>query len=145
MAQHLVEFVRSIMTNLDNGAIVPVDGSPKLILEFGVNIPVATNFVEFTTTVGWQATYLFVTPPQLPKLLLQIYMDGILVGSAEQKSIPYDEDELIEMTTTFQTVLTNVSTEFHVVQVYASNPEDLQGDITLTGPVNITGKVYAPV
>ncbi|WP_160311833.1 hypothetical protein [Paenibacillus sp. IHB B 3415] len=48
------------------------------------------------------------------------------------------------MTTTFQTILTNVSVGFHTVQVFASNQEDLQGDITITGPVNITGKVYAP-
>lgn len=144
MAQTLVEFGRSVQTNLDNAVIVPITVTPSLILQFGINVPTATNFVELTTTVGWQATNVFVTPPEKPKLLLQVFMDGVVVGSAEQESISYDEDEVLEMTTTFQTILTNVSVGFHVFQVFASNPEDLQGDITLTGPINITGKVYAP-
>ncbi|MEK5238977.1 hypothetical protein NST99_25140 [Paenibacillus sp. FSL L8-0470] len=145
MAQTLVEFGRSVQTNLDNGVIVPINSTAKLILEFGINVPTATNFVELTTTVGWQVTNVFATPPDQPKLFLQVLTDGIVVGSAEQESISNDEDEPLEMTTTFQTILTNVSVGFHVFQVFASNPEDLQGDITLTGPVNITGKVYAPV
>lgn len=144
MAQTLVEFGRSVQTNLDNGVILPINATPYLILQFGINVPTATNFVELTTTVGWQATNVFVTPPEQPKLLLQVFMDGAVVGSTEQKSISFDEDEVLEMTTTFQTVLTNVSVGFHLFQVFASNPEDLQGDITITGPVNITGKVYAP-
>ncbi|CAH1195764.1 hypothetical protein PAECIP111892_02100 [Paenibacillus auburnensis] len=144
MAHTLVEFVRSIQTNLDNGVIVPINATSKLILEFGVNVPTATNFIELITTVGWQATNVFVTPPEQPKLLLQIVLDGVVVSSAEQKSISTDEDGMLEMTTAFHSILTNVSVGFHVIQVFASNPEDLQGDITLTGPVSITGKVYAP-
>ncbi|QSF43804.1 hypothetical protein [Paenibacillus tianjinensis] len=144
MAHTLVEFARSVQTNLDNTVNVPIHVTPTLILQFGINIPVATNFVELTTTVGWQATNVFITPPEQPKLLLQVFMDGVVVGSAEQESISYDEDEILEMTTAFHTILTNVSVGFHVVQVFASNPEDLQGDITITGPVNISGRVYAP-
>ncbi|WP_054941679.1 hypothetical protein [Paenibacillus ihuae] len=144
MAHTLVEFARSVQTNLDNGVIVPLNATPKLILEFGMNVPTATNFTELTTSVGWQATNVFVTPPEQPKLLLQILMDGVVVSSAEQKSISTDEDGMIEMTTAFHSILANVSVGFHVIQVFASNPEDLQGDITITGPVNITGRVYAP-
>lgn len=144
MAHTLVEFARSIQTNLDNGVIIPINATSTLILEFGINVPTATNFVELITTVGWQVTNVFATPPDQPVLFLQVLLDGVVVGSAEQESISNDEDEPLEMTTTFQTILTNISVGFHTFQVFASNPEDLQGDITLTGPVNITGKVYAP-
>ncbi len=144
MAQTLVEFGRSVQTNLDNGVIIPINATAKLILEFGINVPQATNFVELTTTVGWQVTNVFATPPEQPKLFLQVLLDGIVVGSAEQESMSNEEEELLEVVTTFQSILTNVSIGFHVLQVFASNPEDFQGDITLTGPVNITGKVYAP-
>ncbi|WP_342436620.1 hypothetical protein NSS79_25225 [Paenibacillus sp. FSL L8-0436] len=144
MAHSLVEFVRSTQTNLDNGVNVPINATAKLILEFGINVPTATNFIELTTTVGWQVTNVFATPPDQPKLSLQILMDGVVVGSAEQESISNDEDEPLEMTTAFHSILTNVSVGFHAIQVFASNPDDLQGDITITGPVNITGKVYAP-
>ncbi|KHL93558.1 hypothetical protein QW71_22970 [Paenibacillus sp. IHB B 3415] len=144
MAHTLVEFARSVQTNLDNGVVIPINATPTLILAFGLSVPTATNFVELTTTAGWQVTNVFATPPDQPKLLLQVLMDGVVVGSAEQESISNDEDEPLEMTTTFQTILTNVSVGFHTVQVFASNQEDLQGDITITGPVNITGKVYAP-
>jgi hypothetical protein len=144
MAHRLVNYGRSFWTNVDNGAIIPIDSTPKLILSFGMVVPTATNFVELITSVGWQVTNVFATPPDLPKLLLQVVRDGIVVGSTEQESISNDEDEPLEMTTTFQTILTNVPVGFHAFQVFASNPEDLQGDITLTGPVNITGKVIAP-
>lgn len=144
MAHTLVEFARSLSTNLDNGVIIPIDSAPTLILEFGINIPTVTNFVELTTSVGWEVTNVFATPPDQPILFLQVLMDGIVVGSTEQESISNSEDEPLEMTTTFQTILSNVSVGFHAFQVFASNPEDLQGDITITGPVNITGKVYAP-
>ncbi len=46
MAQTLVDFGRSVQTNLDNGVIVPIDSTAKLILEFGMDVPAATNFVE---------------------------------------------------------------------------------------------------
>ncbi|MRN52357.1 hypothetical protein [Paenibacillus monticola] len=144
MAHALVEFARSIQTNLDNGVIVPINATSTLILEFGINVPTATNFVELITTVGWQVTNVFATPPDQPTLFLQILLDGVVVGSTEQESISNDEDEPLVMTTTFQTILTNISVGFHTFQVFASNPEDLQGDITITGPVNITAKVYAP-
>lgn len=144
MAHTLVEFGRSVQTNLVNGVVIPIDATPALILQFGISNPTATNFLEITTTVGWQVTNVFATPPDQPKLFLQIFFDGAVVGSTVQESISNGEDEPLEMTTTFQTILTDVPVGFHVFQVYASNPEDLQGDITLTGPVNITGKVYAP-
>jgi hypothetical protein len=145
MAQTLVEFGRSYLSNLDNGVILPINETPAVIMEFGINVPTATNFVELTTTVGWQVTNVFATPPDQPRLFLQVLMDGVVVGSAEQESISNDEDGPLEMTTTFQTILLNVSVGFHAIQVFASNPEDLQGDITITGPANITAKVYAPV
>ncbi|AIQ42979.1 hypothetical protein MKZ24_13320 [Paenibacillus sp. FSL R7-0297] len=144
MAHTLVEFARSLQTNLHNGVIVPIDATPTLILAFGMNVPTATNFVELTTIVGWQVTNVFATPPDQPILLLQVLMDGVAVGSTEHESISNDEDGPLEMTTTFQTILTNVSVGFHAFQVFATNEEDLQGDITITGPVSITGKVYAP-
>lgn len=144
MAHALIEFARSLQTNFDNGVAIPINATPTLILAFGMSISTATNFVELTTTAGWQVTNVFATPPDQPKLLLQVLMDGVIVGSAEQESISNDEDEPLEMTTTFQTILTNVSVGFHSFQVFASNQEDLQGDITITGPANITGKVYAP-
>ncbi|WP_150271196.1 hypothetical protein [Paenibacillus tepidiphilus] len=144
MAQTLVEFGRSIQTNLANGVNIPINSTPYLLLQFGLNVPAAINYVELITTVGWQATNVFITPPEQPKLLIQVLMDGVVVGSAEQESVSYDEDELLEMTTTFQTILTNVPVGFRVIQVFVSNPEDLQGDILITGPANITGKVYAP-
>jgi hypothetical protein len=140
----LVNYNRSFLTNLDNGAAVPIDSTPDLILEFGLFVSPATNFVELITSVGWEVTNVTATPPDQPILHLDVRMDGISVGSAEQESISNDEDAPLEMTTTFQTILTNVSTGFHVLQVLASNPQDLQGDITLTGPVNITGKVITP-
>jgi hypothetical protein len=143
MAQTLVRYARSVQTNLDNGVINPIDSTPKLILSFGMGVPTASNFVELITTVGWQVTNVFATPPDQPKLFLQVVMDGTVVGSTEQESISNDEDEPLEMTTTFQTILTNVPVGFHAFEVFASNPEDLQGDITLTGPINITGKVIA--
>ncbi|KGE18065.1 hypothetical protein [Paenibacillus wynnii] len=144
MAYTLVEFGRSLQTNLDNGVIVPINATPTLILSFGINVPTATNFVELITTVGWQVTNVFATPPDQPKLFLQVLMDGVVVGSNAQESISNDEDGPLEMNTTFHAILTNVSVGFHAFHVFASNPEDLQGDITITGPVNITGKVYAP-
>jgi hypothetical protein len=144
MAQRLVNYARSVSTNNDNGVIIPIDSTPTLILSFGMGVPTANNFVELITSVGWQVTNVFATPPDQPKLFLQVVMDGVVVGSTEQESISNDEDEPLEMTTTFQTILTNVPVGFHSFQVFASNPEDLQGDITITGPVNITGKVIAP-
>lgn len=144
MAYTLVDFARSIQTNLDNTVMVPINAAPVLILQFGINVPSATNFVELSTTVGWQATNVFVTPQDQPKLLLQIFMDGVVVGSIEQGSISNDEGELFAMTTSFHTILSNVLVGFHGFQVFASNPEDLQGDITITGPVSISGKVYVP-
>ncbi|NOU84045.1 hypothetical protein GC101_34885 [Paenibacillus sp. LMG 31459] len=144
MAYTLVEFVRSLQTNLSHGVVAPVQATPTLILEFGAGVPTSINFLELTTTVGWQVTNVFATPPVQPKLLLQVLVDGILVGSAEQQSVSNDEDEPLQMTTMFQTILRNVSVGHHVFQVFATNQEDLQGDITVTGPVIITAKVFAP-
>lgn len=132
---------RSFLTNFDNGVAVPIDSTPMLILEFGLDVTDEDNFVELLTTVGWEVTNVTATPPDQPILRLVVRMDGVIVGSAEQESISNDEDTPLEMTTTFQTVLTDITTGSHAIQVFASNPQDLQGDITLTGPVNISGKV----
>jgi hypothetical protein len=132
------------MTNFQGGDAVPIDSTPFKILEFGLDtLNTSQNFVELITTVGWQVTNVSATPPDQPIIFLQVRMDGNIVGSAVQESISNNEDEPLRMVTTFQTSLSNVSPGFHVIQVFASNPQDLQGDVTLTGPVNITGKVIA--
>lgn len=147
MAQTLVEYARSFQTNLSTGVIMtPVPSTPTLILEFGMAIPPApSNYVELTTTVGWEVTNVFATPPDQPKLLLEVLVDGILVGSAQQSSISNDEDEPLRMTTMFQTILTDLPEGYYAIQVFATNLEDLQGDIVLRGPNLITGKVIVPV
>ncbi|QUL53566.1 hypothetical protein KDC22_24810 [Paenibacillus tritici] len=147
MAQTLVEYARSFHTNLSTGVImIPVPSTATLILEFGMAVPAApSNYVELTTTVGWEVTNVFATPPDQPKLLLEVLVDGILVGSAQQSSISNDEDEPLRMTTMFQTILTDLPEGYYPVQVFATNLEDLQGDIILRGPILITGKVIAPV
>ncbi|WP_379157620.1 hypothetical protein [Paenibacillus sp. sgz5001063] len=144
MSHVLVEFARSSQTNLDNGVSIPINASPTLILEFGINVPTATNIIELHTTVGWEVINVFTTPPDQPKLSLQIRLDGVVVSSAEQGAISNDEEAPLSMTTSFQSILANLSVGFHVIQVFASNPEDLQGDVTITGPAHISAKVYAP-
>lgn len=145
MPYTLVEFARSVNTNLSFGPTIPIDGTQRLILEFGMPISASSNFVELTTTVGWLVTNVFATPPVQPTLLLELRLDGILVGSAEQSAIPADEDETVRMTTMFQTILTDLPEGYYAFQVFASNLEDLQGEINLGGPTHITGKVFVPV
>ncbi|WP_339219522.1 hypothetical protein [Paenibacillus sp. FSL H8-0332] len=146
MPNTLVEFARSVSSNLSFGPTIPIDGTQRLILEFGMPVPSApSNFVELTTTVGWLVTNVFATPPVQPTLLLELLVDGILVGSAEQSAIPADEDETVRMTTMFQTILTDLPEGYYAFQVFASNLEDLQGEINLSGPIHITGKVIVPV
>ncbi|WP_340025130.1 hypothetical protein MHI24_08085 [Paenibacillus sp. FSL K6-1096] len=145
MPYTLVEFARSVDTNLSFGPTIPIDGTPRLILEFGMPVPSPTNFVELTTTVGWLVTNVFATPPVQPTLLLELRLDGILVGSAEQSAIPADGDETVRMTTMFQTILTDLPEGYYAFQVFASNLEDLQGEINLSGPTHVTGKVIVPV
>lgn len=146
MPYTLVEFARSVDTNLSNGVPIPVDATAKLILEFGMPVPAAPgNFVELTTTLGWEATNVFATPPVQPKLYVELLVNGILVGSAQQSAIPSDEDDPIRMTTMFQTILTDLPEGYYAFQIFVSNLEDLQGEINLRGPVHITGKVIVPV
>lgn len=146
MPHTLVEFARSVNTNLSFGPPIPIDATQHLILEFGMPVPPApSNFVELTTTVGWEVTNVFATPPVQPTLLLELLVNGILVGSAQQSAIPADEDEPIRMTTMFQTILTDLPEGYYAFQVFASNQEDLQGEINLRGPIHITGKVIVPV
>lgn len=137
----LAFYNRSFQTNLDNGVAIPVSETPLKILEFGLQVVNPVNFVELITTVGWSVTDVTFTPPDQPVLRLEVRRDDVIVGSAEQESVSNSEDEPLQMTTTFQTILTNVPTGHRIIRVFASNPQDLQGDITLTGPVNITGKV----
>lgn len=145
MPYTLVEFARSVDTNLSFGSTIPIDGTPRLILEFGMPISAPSNYVELTTTVGWLVTNVFATPPVQPTLLLELRLNGILVGSAEQSAIPADEDETVRMTTMFQTILTDLPEGYYAFQVFASNLEDLFGEINLGGPTHITGKVIVPV
>lgn len=147
MAHTLVEFARSVQTNLSTGVIVvPIQATPTLILEFGMAVPPSpSNYVELATTVGWEVTNVFATPPEQPKLLLELLVDGILVGSAQQSSIPNDGDESLRMTTMFQTILTDLPEGYYAFSVFASNQGDLQGDLNLRGPIQITGKVFVPV
>ena len=145
MPHTLVEFARSVDTNLSFGPPLPIDGTQRLILEFGMPVPPApSNFVELNTTIGWEAVNVFATPPVQPTLLLELLVNGILVGSAEQTAIPTDGDP-IRMTTMFQTILTDLPEGYYAFQVFASNLEDLQGEINLRGPIHITGKVIVPV
>lgn len=88
MPYTLVEFARSVDTNLSFGSTIPIDGTQRLILEFGMAVSAPSNFVELTTTVGWLVTNVFATPPVQPTLLLEVRLDGNLVGSAEQSAIP---------------------------------------------------------
>ena len=139
----LINYNRSILTNLRNGVSIPVTSTPRRIMEFGLFIDNPVNFVELLTTVGWDVTNVESrsNQPNQPTLQIEVRMDGTTVGSTTQESISNNEDEPLEMTTKFQTVLTNVSAGHHVFQVFVSNTQPEQGDITISGPANVSGKL----
>jgi len=135
----LLNYNRSLLTNLADSTNVALTGVDTLILEFGLFVSQATNFVELQTTIGWEVVNTLLTLQ--PTIQLTIRQDGGIVASANQESVPDGEDEDLEMVTTFQAVLTNVPAGHHVYQLFARNTQAAQGDISITGPANISGKV----
>jgi len=135
----LLNYNRSLLTNLADSTNVALTGADTLILQFGLFVPQATNFVELQTTIGWQVVNTVLTLQ--PTIQLTIRQDDGIVASANQESVPDGEDEDLEMVTTFQAVLTNVPVGHHVYQLFARNIQPGQGDIFINGPANISGKV----
>ena len=100
----LINYNRSILTNLRNGVSIPVTSTPRRIMEFGLFIDNPVNFVELLTTVGWDVTNVESrsNQPNQPTLQIEFRMDGTTVGSTTQESISNNEDEPLEMTTNFK-------------------------------------------
>ena len=113
----------------------------QLVLEFGLFVPQTPNFVELLTTAGWTVTNVSPVEPNQPTLMLTITQDGVPVATSDQESIEDRGDEPLENLATFQAVLTNVPTGFHVYRLFARNIQPAQGTITITGPTNISAKV----
>ncbi|MHB8075341.1 hypothetical protein [Desulfosporosinus fructosivorans] len=124
----------------DSFAIVLTD-LDQLILEFGLFVSQAQNFVELLATIGWQVTGSSPVEPNQPTIVLTIEQDGVVVASVNQESIQDGADEDLEMVASLQAVLTNVLVGHHVYQLFARNSQTAQGLITITGPANISGKV----
>jgi len=139
----LLNYNRSIVTNeVDTaGFSVELTGVDQLILEFGLFVPQASNFIELLSTIGWQVTSPSPVEPDQATIALTIKQDGTVVATVDQESIEDGPDTDLEMVTTFQAVLTNVPVGHHVYQLFARNLQTDQGTITLTGPANISGKV----
>lgn len=135
----LINYNRSILTNIVDTFSVVLTGVDQLILQFGLFVPQATNFIELLASIGWQVTDPVATLQ--PTIELTIEQDGVVVARARQESISDGEDVDLEMVTTFQAVLTNVPVGHHVYSLFARNTQTNQGIITITGPANITGKV----
>ena len=99
--------------------------------------------MELIATIGWSGD---------PNLDIQgdveffITQDNIRVVSNQEEILvdPNDLSADILQTTTFQGVLTNVSTGHHVYRLFISNLEPLNGVIFVVGPVTMSGKVIAP-
>lgn len=137
----LVSYNRSLLTNEVDTFSIQLTAFDQLILQFGLFVPQATNFVELLASIGWQVTATVGTLQ--PTIALTILQDGFVVGSTHQESVPDGEDEDLEMSTMFQAVLTNVPVGHHVYSLFASNLQPDQGTISITGPANITGKVIS--
>lgn len=137
----LLSYNRSIITNEAEATFVPLTGIPTLILEFGLFVPTATNFVELQTSVGWQVVNTIADFQ--PTLRLVVLQDGLEVGAAHQEALADGVDEPVEMLAAFQTVLTDVTVGHHVYQVLVYNLQPAQGDIAVTGPATISGKVIS--
>ena len=138
----LVNYNRSLLANTRNSSSIPVTSTPQRVLEFGLFVENPVNFVELLTTIGWRATRTsFVPSGENATLLIEVRLDGVTVGSTTQEAVAEERQNMIDMSTTFQTVLTNVTAGHRVFQVFVSNTLPSRGTITLTGPANISGKV----
>ncbi|MGE4273843.1 MAG: hypothetical protein ACRKFN_12895 [Desulfitobacterium sp.] len=137
----LLNYNRSLLTNQVDTTFLPLTGLETLVLEFGLFVPQSVNFVELLTSVGWEV----VNPigSLQPTIRLVVLQDGIAVASVHQESVVDGEDADLEMTTSFQAVLTNVPAGHHVYRLLASNLQPAQGDIVISGPANISGKVIS--
>ncbi|SHI91949.1 hypothetical protein [Desulfosporosinus lacus] len=139
----LLNYNRSILTNQANTSAIVLTGIDQLILEFGLFVSQAINFVELLTTVGWIVTGTSPLEPNQPIIELTIQQDGVVVASINQESIQDGGDTPLENLSTFQAVLTNVPAGHHVYQLFARNLQTVQGTITINGPANISGKVIS--
>ena len=137
----LLNYNRSLLSNQANTSAIVLTGIEQLILQFGLFVSQAQNFVELLSTVGWVVTGSSPIEPDQPILELRIKQDGVVVASVNQESIQDGEDEPLENLATFQAVLTNVAVGHHVYELFALNLQPEQGTITITGPANISGKV----
>ena len=139
----LQNYNRSLLTNLANTSAIVLSGVPQLILEFGLFVTPALNFIELLATIGWVVTGTSPLEPDQPIIELTILQDGILVASINQESIEDGSDTPLENLTTLQAVLTNVPVGHNVYQLFARNLQTAQGTITIIGPANISGKVIS--
>lgn len=137
----LVNYNRSLLSNFANSSTFVLTAANQLVLEFGLFVPQTPNFVELLTTAGWTVTNVSPVEPNQPTLMLTITQDGVPVATSDQESIEDQGDEPLENLATFQAVLTNVPTGFHVYRLFARNIQPAQGTITITGPTNISAKV----
>lgn len=140
----LVNYNRSLLSNFANSSTFVLTATNQLVLEFGLFVPQTPNFIELLTTVGWSVTNVSPVEPNQPTLMLTITQDGVPVATSDQESIEDRGDEPLENLATFQAVLTNVPTGFHVYRLFAANIQPAQGTITITGPTNISAKVITP-
>jgi len=67
-------------------------GIDQLILEFGLFVPQAQNFIELLTTIGWTVTNVNPLEPDQPIIELTIQQDGVAVASINQESIEDGSD-----------------------------------------------------
>lgn len=139
----LLNYNRSLLSNLTNSSALVLTGVDQLILQFGLFVPQAQNFIELLTTIGWTATSISPVPPDQPIIELTIQQDGVAVASINQESIQDGADSPLENLSTFQAVLTNVPVGHHVYSLLARNLQTAQGTITIIGPANISGKVIS--
>ncbi|EHQ87709.1 hypothetical protein [Desulfosporosinus youngiae] len=137
----LLNYNRSIVTNVADSFGIVLTGDDQLILQFGLFVPQGVNFIELLSTIGWEVTGVSIVEPDQPTIAISILQDGAVVATANQESIEDGADEDLEMVTTFQAVLTDVPVGHHVYQLFARNTQPEQGTITITGPANISGKV----
>lgn len=139
----LVNYNRSLLTNLTGTSAIVLSGVEALILQFGLFVSPATNFIELLATIGWTITGVSPVEPDQAIIELTIKQDGVIVASINQESIEDGPDTPLENLTTFQAVLTNVPVGHHVYQLFARNLQTAQGTITIIGPANISGKVIS--
>lgn len=142
--QTLLNYNRSA-NNIALSDATPFVGTPLLLAEFGLFVPQATNFVELIATIGWDGIPGAVEPNQ-SEVEFFITQDNIRVVSA-QEEVAADGaamDANTFVTTTFQGVLTNVSTGHRVYRLFAQNLAPVQSTTTIRGPVTISGKVIGP-